>query len=145
MLVKSYKFGGARRVGHFYVECLKKGREALGCGKEAVWVPVPPRPGKIKKTGWDQIEHLARLMAGSYKIPVSRCLKRLPSISQKELDREQRRTNLKGRILTVSEAPETVILFDDIYTTGSTLDACAQALKNGGSRRVYGVCLYYDL
>ena len=117
---------------------------------EAAWVPVPPRPGKIKNLGWDQIEYLARLLDMEYNsdgknaLPVCRCLKRLPSRSQKELNRDARETNLKGRILCVKEPPETAILFDDVITTGATLNACASALLKGGAKSVYGVCLFYD-
>jgi predicted amidophosphoribosyltransferase len=123
----------------------------LGEFPDAAWVPVPPRPGKIKKNGWDQIEYLARLLEkgirrtdSGVQRQVSRCLKRLPSLSQKELNRDERRHNLNGRILASSNVPRTAVLFDDVYTTGSTMDACAGALKNSGAERVYGVCLYYD-
>ncbi|MDR2134220.1 MAG: hypothetical protein LBP27_03865, partial [Treponema sp.] len=139
-----------------------------GNGLRAI-VPVPPRPGKIKKTGWDQIEYLAALLekppaekgsrkkrpepgagdanlrAGSrLSLPVRRCLKRLPSKSQKELNREDRGTNLKGRVIPGAAAPETAVLVDDVITTGSTMDACAEALKSGGAKKVYGICLFYD-
>jgi ComF family protein len=120
--------------------------------KEAAWVPVPPRHGKIKKQGWDQVEFLAALLGKEYKrsggrsrcLPVIRCLKRLPSRSQKELNREERETNLKGRILCKKKPPKTAILFDDVVTTGATLNACASALLESGTERVYGVCLFYD-
>jgi predicted amidophosphoribosyltransferase len=127
---------------------------------ETAWVPVPPRPGKIKKTGWDQVEYLAKLLQtrppapgapaparfrnGTPVIPVCRCLDRLPSQAQKELDREGRRTNLQGRIVVKSPPPKRAVLFDDVYTTGSTLDACARALISGGAEAVYGICLFYD-
>jgi predicted amidophosphoribosyltransferase len=35
-------------------------------------------------------------------------------------------------------------LFDDVITTGSTLDACAEALKEDGAEQVYGMNLFYD-
>jgi predicted amidophosphoribosyltransferase len=110
---------------------------------------VPPRPGKIRRTGWDQVERLAALLeearpsgtpAGG--IPLSRCLKRLASQSQKELNREQRKKNLRGRILCTKKPPRSVLLFDDLITTGSTLEACAAALKEGGTERVYGLTLF---
>jgi predicted amidophosphoribosyltransferase len=75
---------------------------------------------------------------------VFRCLKRLPSTSQKKLNREDRQKNLKGRILLARRPPPNVIVFDDVITTGSTLDACAAALKTGGAVKVYGLCLFYD-
>ena len=106
------------------------------------WVPVPPRAGKIKKTGWDQIIYLAKLMEKTY--PVQYCLTRMPSLSQKELNREDRLHNLKGRIIVSKLVPQNAVLFDDVYTTGATMEACAAALKAQGTKTVYGICLFYD-
>jgi ComF family protein len=146
-LLAAYKFGKNRGLGHFFAE---KIRGTLKTEKDflpgtAVLVPVPPRPGKIRKTGWDQVEYLAKLLEkGRGAPPVNRCLKRLPSRNQKELNRENRKTNLRGRIILTGKAPRQAIVFDDVYTTGSTLDACAAALKAGGTETVYGLCLFYD-
>ena len=143
-ILGAYKFGKSLGVAHFLVERLRAIAKDLGTEK-ALWVPVPPRPGKIRKQGWDQIEHLAALLESGHKhSPVYRCLRRLPSRSQKELNREQRGSNLKGRIVLTKKAPPTAILFDDIITTGATLNACAQALVEAGAEKVYGVCLFYD-
>jgi len=151
----AYKFSKSVAVGNFLADCLNLvindligeiGHETF---KEAAWVPVPPRPGKIKSQSWDQIDYLAGLLKRDYKrsiskIPVNCCLKRLPSRSQKELNREERGKNLKGRILCVKPPPRTAVIFDDVITTGATLNACAGALLERGAARVYGVCLFYD-
>jgi predicted amidophosphoribosyltransferase len=89
------------------------------------------------------VEYLARLL-GREGLPVYRCLKRLPSRSQKRLNREERLRNLRDRFVLTRPAPATAILFDDVITTGATLEACAGALKNGGTEKVYSVCLFYD-
>jgi ComF family protein len=159
-LLKAYKFGKAASLGNFFATKLIEaytefspfagaitGEAASVAGTAPpVWVPVPPRPGKIRRTGWDQIAYLSRRLNKGYPLiaPVNACLRRLPSKSQKELNRENRKTNLKGRIQCVKKPPALAILFDDVFTTGSTLDACAGALKEGGAERVYALCLFYD-
>jgi ComF family protein len=143
-LLGAYKFGKNLPLGNFLAERIM---EALGRlppdAAEGVPVPVPPRPGKIRNTGWDQVAYLGSRLAKLGARPRS-CLKRLPSKSQKELDRANRKTNLMGKIICVKPPPRVAILFDDVITTGATLDACAAALKGAGTEKVYGVCLFYD-
>ena len=170
-VLASYKFAKYTALGNFFARVLVSAINGLigdidsRAVSKAAWVPVPPRPGKKKTQGWDQVEYLARLLekehkrlsgkegsleplasdhSGSLSLPVCRCLKRLSTRSQKELNRQDRGKNLKGRILCVKPPPQTVILFDDVITTGSTLKACAEVLLEKGAARVYGLCLFYD-
>jgi ComF family protein len=147
-LLRAYKFGKSVAVGNFFAEHIRAALDTLAGGGGVSVVPVPPRPGKIKKAGWDQVEYLAGLLergnGGGGNWRVLRCLKRLPSGVQKKLNREDRQKNLRGRIRLTMPAPTTAVLIDDVMTTGSTMDACAAALKAGGTERVYGICLFYD-
>jgi ComF family protein len=147
-LLGAFKFGKSLGAGRFLAEKLKEALDILmpETPEATALVPVPPRPGKIRKNGWDQIEWLARILEQERNtgLPVRRCLKRSASETQKKLDREKRLANLKGRISASGRVPETAVLFDDVITTGSTMEACAGALKAAGTRRVYGICLFYD-
>ncbi|MDR0759077.1 MAG: ComF family protein [Treponema sp.] len=162
-LLKAYKFGNFRTLGNFFARRMGEilSRFPPEEASSFQWVPVPPRPGKIRKTGWDQADYLAKRLEPQYTrtparspqrvspvstpcLPVCRCLKRLSSKTQKALNREDRKRNMKGRIICVKAVPRRALLFDDVITTGSTLDACAEALREGGAEKVYAVSLFYD-
>jgi ComF family protein len=147
-LLSAFKFAKRRALGNFLgAKLLESLAYFPDLDADTVLIPVPPRPGKLRKTGWDQLACLAAILERtkirSKSLPVYRCLKRLPSQSQKELSRDNRKTNLQGRILCAKKAPHRAIVFDDVITTGSTLDACALALKEAGAEKVYGLCLFY--
>ena len=169
-LLGAYKFQKSIGIANFFIDCLHlaltdllKEDENFNSPENATiaWVPVPPKPGKIKKQGWDQIRFITRLLEKKYRqtigrnktmrgavshdhIPVIRCLERLPSRSQKELNREERKENLKGKIICVKPPPRIAVIFDDVLTTGATLNACSEAMLKSGAEKVFGICLFYD-
>ncbi|OHD81696.1 MAG: hypothetical protein A3J97_08690 [Spirochaetes bacterium RIFOXYC1_FULL_54_7] len=115
-------------------------------------VPVPPRPGKLRNEGWDQVEDLASILEYRWGLPVARLLVRgKGGNEQKTLDREGRRINVVGRyaLLPVRKSldntvPGKVLLLDDIMTTGATLSECASVLKAHGSIRVCAMVVAAD-
>jgi len=144
-LLTAYKFHKNLSLAEFFAEKIEQILVNEPLLADSAIVPVPPRPGKIKHSGWDQVEHLVkkvkkRLVGRS----VSRCLKRSKSRVQKSLTRTERLDNLKGRITAAANVPQNAVIIDDVMTTGSTMEICAQALKNSGAKRVYGICLFYD-
>jgi ComF family protein len=144
-LLSMYKFKKNLSLAKFLAEkILEILREPLL--KDAVIVPVPPRPGKIKDTGWDQVDYLVKRLIRLSKDDVSlcRCLKRTKSKTQKQLDRAERIENLKGRISVCAKIPKTVLIIDDVITTGSTMEVCSSVLKENGAEKVYGLWLFYD-
>ena len=145
-LLAAYKFGKNLALADFFAEKAAEVIAAHQILKNACIVPVPPRPGKIKDSGWDQVDCLVKRLEKleNGRISVSRCLKRRKSGIQKRLSRAERMENLKGRVYLCGKTPETVLVVDDIITTGSTMEVCSAALKAGGAQKVYGLCLFYD-
>ncbi|MDR0504084.1 MAG: ComF family protein [Treponema sp.] len=144
-LLGAYKFRKNPGLADFLAEKIPPVINANCELKDAVIVPVPPRPGKIKQTGWDQVDYLIKKLVKTDRgLTVSRCLKRRKSRAQKQLDRTDRIINMKGRIFIKGKAPETAVIIDDVITTGSTMEACASVLKEAGTRNVFGLCLFYN-
>ena len=144
-LLTSYKFGKNTALADFFAEKVLEAKNSDPMLKEASLVPVPPRPGKIKSGGWDQVDLLVRRIKKIEKdLPVCHCLKRRKSKVQKRLNRNDRMENLKGRIFMDGAAPKTALIIDDVMTTGSTIEVCSKTLKEGGAEKVYGLCLFYD-
>ncbi len=106
-------------------------------------VPVPMNAAKRRTRGYDQAALLARELASETGLCFSdkvlvRARKTRP---QKELNDVERRKNLKNafKMGRSSVKSRKVLLVDDIYTTGSTMDACAEVLMKAGARAVYGM------
>ena len=105
-------------------------------------VPVPMAGSRRRRRGYNQSALLAREIARCTGVPVAgRAIVRRAGPSQVEQpDEAARRANVKDAFAAGREpAGESVLLVDDVMTTGATLDACAHVLKSAGAERVYGL------
>lgn len=143
-----FKYMSRKEYGAFYAAAVWRfGRNTLKRWNPQVIVPIPIHKSRRRERGYNQAEVVAELLAGYMGIPVEKnILKRVnKTIAQKELTVEERRGNLKNAfVVNNASVPwERVLLLDDIYTTGSTMDAAASALKKYGIREIYclSVCI----
>ena len=108
-------------------------------------VPVPLHRSRYRRRGFNQAELLARELGALSGIPVRTDIlfRERKTEAQKELTPDQRIRNLQKAFRADPEKTDvsSVILVDDIYTTGSTAEACTRALKEAGVRKVYTACL----
>jgi ComF family protein len=108
--------------------------------KPDVLMPVPIHREKLVKRGYNQAQVLAETLGGMWGIPVdAKSLKRKRRTrAQKELNPQERKKNLREAFtLNKKVKYDTVVLVDDIYTTGSTVDVLAGLLKENGAKKVY--------
>jgi predicted amidophosphoribosyltransferase len=98
-------------------------------------VPVPPAPGRLRRRGFDPAGELAAALATRLEVEIEACLVRRGSGHQRGRGRTERIAH-PPRIETVGEAPRSVLLVDDVLTTGATLTSCAAALRGMGASRI---------
>ena len=110
-------------------------------------IPVPIHRRKMRYRGYNQAERIARELADGLELPMyADYLRRNRfTVPQKELSNHERVRNLMRALEPGPEAawlrkqhktPRRVILVDDIYTTGSTLEACSSVLRATGVEHV---------
>lgn len=118
-------------------------------------VPVPPRPGKIKEKGWDQIDEICSLLKYKYNFKVLSILERKSMGQQKKLNKNNRLMNIGSGYTNSSikkinrelkrnkmVLPEEVCLIDDVCTTGATIETCCKLIKNLGIKKVNVITLF---
>lgn len=101
-------------------------------------VPVPLHPLKQREREFNQAERLATHLSRAAQIPLHRKLLRRvnPTATQTLLNREQRAANMKNAFIVPDRkklAGKRIVLLDDVFTTGATTNACAQALRRAGA------------
>jgi predicted amidophosphoribosyltransferase len=101
-------------------------------------VPVPAAPPRLRRRGFDPAGELALALAARLEAELSHCLTRRGSGHQVGRTRADR-ISRPPRIEAIATAPRSVILVDDVLTTGATLTACAAALRAAGAKRVVGL------
>ena len=95
---------------------------------------------RMEKRGYNQAELIADALGKQTGLPVEKKLlqRRINTKPQKDLDPLQRRLNLKDAFIAKFDLQgENILLTDDIYTTGATIDEAAGALKRAGAGRIY--------
>ena len=136
------KYRNKREYLDFYAEaiCLRYGKWITHLNADAL-VPVPVHPSRRRARGFNQAELLADRIGERLGIPVcpDMLVRRKKTAPQKQLNPKERLHNLEEAFAAgdVPAGVKRVILVDDIYTTGSTIEACARALLRAGVENVY--------
>lgn len=136
------KYKNKREYLDFYASAMAYRYERTVRSWQAqVLVPVPVHPSRRRKRGFNQAEELAVRLGNHWQLPVeSRLLLRTRKTApQRDLNPQERLLNLQEAFSVNSRipVPDCVILIDDIYTTGSTIEACSRVLKAAGVREIH--------
>ncbi|MBI5230240.1 MAG: ComF family protein [Candidatus Magasanikbacteria bacterium] len=146
-LIKAWKYHGmtasGTEIGRLLGEWIDHEPWVRAWSANAVLAPIPLHRRRLCERGFNQAECLARVWARLLNLSVVDCLKRIvyteAQAQQARFDRQKLSTHVfamkRGIVLGVQK----VILIDDVYTTGTTLNLAAQTLHAAGVAEVYGL------
>ncbi|NQV89526.1 MAG: ComF family protein [Parcubacteria group bacterium] len=104
---------------------------------------VPLHGRRKRARGFDQAEQVGKWTAALYGLPhanfLTRVIHTLPQAGQ--TGRQVGELDLVFAAVPGAQIPEYVLLCDDVFTSGATMDACAKVLKDAGAKQVWGYVL----
>lgn len=114
--------------------------------QDAILIPIPLHITRMRERGYNQAEVLGMQVAQVLSVPIFvdvmyRMRATVPQVATKS--RKERLRNMNGvfSLKQVSVVGKTIILFDDVFTTGATMRSAANVLKRAGARKVWAVTM----
>ena len=144
--IAGFKYNGRKEYAEYYaVDIIRHLGAFIEHCRPDILIPVPISEKRRKKRGYNQSELIADRISERTGIPVSSdaVIRIKDTRPMKELSREERVKNLKGafKIGCVDVQWKNALVVDDIYTTGSTVDAVAFLLRKVGIDKVFFIAL----
>jgi len=141
-VIRRYKYNRALWFEPFLADLLI--REAVPNLRQEKWdyiVPVPLHPAKKRQREFNQAERLATFLSAAAGIPMdTTLLKRINwTQTQTKLSRDKRAENMRNAFTMRKNRKlngERILLFDDVFTTGATTNACAEVLIDAGAGEI---------
>ena len=146
--IYSFKYYNKPYFYKFFSYCLLRYMNEIDYTNFDYITSVPLHKSKMRTRGYNQSELLAKSLSDGLSIPYSYVLKRTKKTTKQSLQsKDERRKNLKGAFAIKSPLKNeniktsSVLLVDDVYTTGSTADECSKTLLNFGVSKVYVITI----
>ncbi|MGC2696723.1 MAG: ComF family protein [Candidatus Angelobacter sp.] len=144
-LIHLFKYHGIKPVGPLLGRLMTQAARSLALPGQLLVIPVPLWSGKRQTRGFNQAEAIARAFftmrpSGSIELDTSSLVRTRDTASQTGLTRHQRRANVRGAFAV--RRPEkvkgrSILLVDDVMTTGTTAGECARVLRRAGAKEVF--------
>ena len=141
-LILQYKFNDKSYLYRTFCEIILKNKKSFDFIKSYdIIIPVPIHKIRKRKIGYNQSELISKLLASKTKLEFSTnvLVKYKNNNPQSTLDKKARKENTKDVYKLVNKEKihnKKVLIFDDIYTTGSTANACAKELKRADPLKI---------
>lgn len=131
-------------LGNFLIKFWRKTDNLLGDNLSILVIPIPLSNRRLKWRGFNQAELLANFFAKELSYQICLDLKRKKHCRpQVELTAKKRLENIHNAFRWLGDdlSKKTIILIDDVATTGATLEAAAKSLEEAGAEKIYGLVL----
>lgn len=143
-----YKFKNKKYLSRMFGEILANRVKRYNIVADVV-IPVPISKTRLKERGYNQSEYIAKFFSEISNMQVEKnCLIKVKdNPKQSTLTATKRRTNVLDAYKVINTEKifgKIVILLDDIYTTGATMNECAKVLKKAGAKKVIALALLYS-
>jgi len=144
-LIHLFKYNGVKPAGTVLGGLLNQTVSAMALPESLIVIPVPLWSGKHTARGFNQAEAIARSFmrfqsSGSIQLDTSILIRTRDTASQTGLTRHQRRANVRGAFAVVKAQKvkdRSVLIVDDVMTTGTTAGECARVLRRAGAKEVF--------
>ena len=156
-ILHTYKYqfisGLSTPLGKILQRALGEWREKLPVehivrAERVIVMPVPLHKSRLKWRGFNQAELLAReIVGGGWALDTTSLRRKQKTLAQAHLDKAARAINLAKAFECADAgavAGRAIMLIDDVFTTGATLQAAAQVLKEAGACEVWGLVLAHE-
>jgi len=146
-VVQKFKYGRKVSLGKPLGRLLAYGcQEFLSTCPAELIVPVPLHPKRLRWRGFNQSVLLARQISLVYAIPLDpfTLQRHRETPPQTQLNEAERRKNMRGAFTVDADRPvagKDILLVDDVYTSGATVNECSRTLKKHGAKDVYVLTL----
>jgi ComF family protein len=143
--ILNLKYKGRAQNAGFYAKCIwKYGKERITNWNPDIIIAVPIHYSRLATRGYNQAELIARKLSEVSGIPLEKNViaRTKKTQAQKKLGKFERHENMKSAFSFVygDTLPERILIIDDIFTTGATVDAISGILKDNGAKKVYVIC-----
>lgn len=146
-VVQKFKYGRKVALGKPLGQLMVNGcGEFVGAWPVDVVIPVPLHPRRLRWRGFNQSVLLARQVSLAYNLPLDVFVLRRANATppQTQLTEDERRRNVRGAFELAPEhslQDQSVLLVDDVYTSGATVNECSRTLLKGGVKEVFVLTL----
>ena len=148
--ILKYKFGSKPYLSNFFANQILNNKKLYEILKlYDIIIPVPMEKYKKQKRGYNQTELIAKLIAENQEILYEEnLLKKIKDTkTQSTLKKKERKNNIKNAYIIDEKRKafgKKIILFDDIYTTGATVNEISKKLKEAGAKEILIIVIAKD-